>query len=57
MWAATAWRPSSQEIGREGGSSEGAGALAPAAGSMGRTPTHPFKSHTPDVPCQRGLGL
>lgn len=39
------------------GSREGAGALAPAAGSMGRTPAHPFKSHRPDVPCQGALGL
>lgn len=45
---------------REGGQAglrEGAGALAPAAGSMGRTPAYPFKSHRPDVPCQGAFGL
>lgn len=39
------------------GLKEGAGTLAPAAGSMGKTPAHPFKSHRPDVPCQGTLGL
>lgn len=38
------------------GSSEGAGTLAPAAGSAGRMPAHPFKSHRPDVPCQGAFG-
>lgn len=36
---------------------EGAGALAPAAGSLGRTPAHPFKSHRPDVLCQGALAF
>lgn len=35
---------------RRAGSGEGAGILAPAAETMGRTPAHPFKSHKPDVP-------
>lgn len=39
------------------GSSEGAGTLAPTAGSAGRVPTHPFKSHRPDVPCHGAVGL
>ena len=43
--------------GGQAGSREGAGALAPAAGSMGRTPAHPFKSHRPDVPCQGALAF
>lgn len=57
VWAAKAWQPFSQEMEREGGSTEGAGAFAPAAGSMGKTPAHPFKSHRPDVPCQAAFGL
>lgn len=43
--------------GKAAGSREGAGALAPAARSLGRTPVYPFKSHRPDVPCQGALAL
>lgn len=39
------------------GSSEGAGTLAPAAGSTGRAPAHTFRSHRPDVPCRGAFGL
>ena len=42
---------------KQRGSREGAGAVAPAAESMGRTPAHPLKSHIPDVTCQQALGL
>lgn len=57
VWAATARQPLPKKKRERAGLKEGAGTLAPAAGSMGRTPAHPFKSHRPDVPCQGALGL
>lgn len=49
--------PLHKKRGERAGFGEGAGTLASAAGSMGRSPDHPFKSHGPDVPCQGAFGV